>query len=343
MLEIFIILLLIVLNGIFAMAEIAVISSRKSVLHKLAKEGNDNAKVALELAKSPNRFLSTIQIGITVIGVFAGAFGGATIAHSFAKLLISAGLFMAYANVISFIIVISLIAFFSLMGELIPKRLALFAPEKIAIHVARPIHTFSRLSSILVNFISVLTELVLRILPFNVHEKPLISDEEVRLLLYEGTRTGVFELAEKDIVDRTLRLGDVSVRVLMTPRKRIKWLDINSSLSEVKKKIAKYPHAYFPICKGNVDKVIGIIHTESFLIESLKGKINVWKLFRKPLFIPESMDGLELLEMFKKTGIHMALVVSAYGVTKGLISLPDVLEAIVGEIPSFHTIKQAKK
>ncbi|MEK7571811.1 MAG: hemolysin family protein [Patescibacteria group bacterium] len=340
--EFIIIFLLIILNGLFAMAEIAIVSSRKAKLQQQAQEGNKRAQAALELAKSPNRFLSTVQIGITLVGIFAGAFGGATIAESFAKQLATISVIAPYSEALALTIVVSLITYLSLViGELVPKRIALNNPEKIAKMVARPMEILSHISYPLVALLGISTDWVVNILRIKKSTEPTVSDEEVNILLKEGTQTGVFEAAEKDIVERTFRLSDKKVKTLMTPRKEIVWLDVASTFKAIRSKITKHPHAHFPVCRETLDKVVGIVRTENLLTDFLaEEKIELKKILHKPLFVPESMDGLKVLELFKKSGIHMALVIDEYGNVQGLVSLADILEAIVGDIPTINELEE---
>lgn len=340
--EIIIVLLLIVINGIFAMAEIAIISAKKSRLQQLANEGNSRAQAALDISKSPIRFLSTVQIGITLVGIFAGVFGGATIAEDLAKYINTIPLLAPYAQFLALTIVVSSITYLSLVvGELVPKRIALSSPEKIAVFMARPMNKVSMLTSPVVWLLSTSTDTILRIIGIKDRITPVITDEEIKMLLREGTQTGAFELAEKDIVERTMRLSDKKVNSLMTPRKEIVWLDIDSPFKVIRNKITKKPHAHFPVCRDSLDKVVGVIRTENVLVDFLaEEKINLKKLLLKPLFIPESMDGLKVLELFKKSGIHMALVADEYGNTQGLISLADILEEIVGDIPTINELDE---
>jgi putative hemolysin len=339
--EIIIVLLLIILNGILAMAEIAIVSSRKSKLQQQANEGNKNAEVALNLAKSPDVFIPTVQIGITLVGIFAGVFGGATIADSLGKEFHKIPIFAPYSTAIALIIVVSFITFLSLLGELIPKRIALNSPERIAHVVARPMQALSAITRPLVSFLSVVTEWVFTIFHIKAPPEPTVTDEEVRLLFREGTKSGVFEIAEKDIVDRTLQLSEKRVNTMMTSRKEIVWLDIDSSFRTIRNKITKAPHAHYPVCRDNLDKVIGIVRTESLLIDFLaEEKIDLKRLLHKPLFIPESMVGLKVLEVFKKSGVHLAFVVDEYGNVQGLISLTDILESIVGDIPTLNELEE---
>lgn len=340
--EIIIVFLLIFLNGIFAMAEIAIISARKSKLQQQVNEGNKNAQVALDIIKSPSRFLATIQISMTLVGIFAGAFGGATIAADLAKQLQTIPFIAPYSQAISLALVVFVITFLSLfIGELVPKRLAIANPEKIAILVARPINKLSAMSNPVVSLLSISTDWMLRAVGIKDASAPAITDEEVRILLREGAQTGAFELAEKDIVERTLLLSDKKVNSLMTPKKEIIWLDIESPFKTIRNKITKKPHSHFPVCRDNLDTVIGVVRTENLLTDFLaEEKINLKKLLHKPLFIPESMDCLKVLELFKKSGVHMALIADEYGNTQGLLSLTDILEAIVGAIPTINELEE---
>lgn len=336
--EIIIILLLIILNGIFAMAEIAIVSARKSRLKQQANEGNKNAQKALDLAQSPSRFLSTVQIGITFVGIFAGAFGGETIAKSLSNELKNIPVVATYANGISIFLVVAFITYLSLIiGELVPKRLALNSPEKIAKFVAYPMDALSKIISPFVSLLTISTDWILRILQIRQSDEPTVSDEEIKMLMREGTRVGIFNLAEKDIVEKTLKLSDKKIKSLMTPRKEIIWLELDSPFKTLRNKIAKHPHAHFPVCRDSLDKVVGVVRAEDILTNFLlEEKIQLQKFIHKSLFVPESMDALKVLELFRKTVIHMAMVVDEYGSVQGLLSLTDILEAIVGDIPSIN-------
>lgn len=339
--EVIIILLLIILNGIFAMAEIAIVSARKSRLKQLANQGNTNAQKTLDLANNPNQFLATVQIGITFIGIFAGAFGGKTIAKSVSGYISPLPLIGTYSENIALFLVVALITYLSLViGELVPKRLALSSPESIATFMAQPMQTLSSFSFPLVKLLSISTDWILKI--FKVKESPEVSitEEEVRMLIKEGARMGVFNLAERDIVERTFRLSDKKVTALMTPRKEIKWLDINTTAHKIRKAISRNSYSYYPVCRDNLDKVIGVIRTKEVLTHFLtEKKPDIQKYLRKPLFVPVSMDSLKVLELFKKSGIHVALVVDEYGAVEGLLSLTDILEAIVGDIPTIDELE----
>lgn len=337
-----IVLLLIIINGIFAMTEIAVISARKSKLQQQINEGSRRAKAALDLANNPNRFLSTVQVGITLVGIFAGAFGGATIAEGISKNLSSAPLIGMYSDAVGLGVVVLLITFLSLViGELVPKRIALSSPEKIAKTMAGPMNAISKIVSPAVKVLSFSTDVVVNFLGIKQNVEPPVTDEEIKMLFKEGARVGVFEIAEKDIVERTLRLGDKTVNSLMTARSEISWINQDSSFAKIREKITKESHSHFPVCIGNLDKVIGIVRTEELLVDFLgEEKIDLKKLLHKPLFIPESMNGLKVLELFRKSGVHMALVIDEYGSVQGLVSLTDILEAIVGDIPTREELEE---
>lgn len=323
------------------MVEIAVIAARKSRLLQLANEGSKRAQAALELKNSPNRFLSTVQIGITLVGILAGAFGGATIAENLAVYFETIPPIAPYSEGIGIAIVVAAITYLTLIvGELVPKRLGLSNPELIASYAARPMRILSFLSTPFVYLLSVSTDFILQILHVKSKEE-IVSAEEIRMLIKEGTRLGVFEAAETDIVERTLQLGDRKVNMLMTPRKAAVWLDIDSSFKAIRSKVAKYPHSHFPVCRDTLDKVLGVVRTEDILANFLiEERIDLRKFIHKPLFIPETTDGLKVLELFKKSGIHMALVVDEYGNVQGIISMTDILEAIVGDIPTIDELEE---
>ena len=341
--EIVVIILLIILNGIFAMAEIAIVSARKSRLKNLASEGSKSAQSALDLATSPNRFLSTVQIGITLIGILAGVFAGEAIIDPLSTEISQISLLEPYSGAIALGIVVVVITYLSLIiGELVPKRIALNSPEKIASLLARPMNILSALTAPLVSVLTVSTDWVLKILGIRqTTEEIPVSEEEIKMLIREGARVGVFKIVEKDIVERTLRLGDKRVNALMTPRKEIIWLDIDSSFRTIRNRIGKRSYSYFPVCRDTLDKVVGIVRTEDLLAHYLiEEKIDLKKFLHKPLFIPETMGGLEVLELFKKTGVHTALVVDEYGNIQGILTLTDVLEAIVGDMPAVHELEE---
>jgi len=340
--EVLFILLLVVANGVFALSEMAVVSARKVRLQQWANEGNTNARTALELANAPTRFLSTVQVGITLIGILAGALGGATIAKKLALLLSQIRWLAPYSQAIGLGIVVVSITYLSLIiGELVPKRVALNNPERIAATIATPMRALSALASPVVHLLSTSTEVALRLLGIKPSLEPQVTEEEIRVLIKQGTEAGTFEVAEQDMVQRVFRLGDRQVSGLMTPRLEIVWLDLEDLAENNRHKMTRSAHSRFPVCQGGLDNVIGVVQVKDLLARSLAGEvIDLTAALQTPLFVPESMPALNVLELFKQSGTHTALVVDEYGVVQGLVTLNDILEAIVGDIPSVDELAE---
>jgi putative hemolysin len=334
--EILFILLLIIANGVFAMSELAIASARKARLQQWANEGNARARTALELANDPNRFLATTQIGITLIGTLAGAYGGATIAEELAGQLRLIPWLAPYSDAIGLGIAVLGISYFSLIiGELAPKRLALHNPERIASAVGVPMHALSVLASPVVRLLSASTEVVLWVLRIRPSKEPPVTEEEIKHLIDQGTQAGVFEEAEQDMVKGVFRLGDRQVRALMTPRTDVVWLDLDDSPEENRRKITDNVPSRFPVCQGSLEDIRGVVQVKDLFAHSLEGQsIDLKAHLREPLFVPESISALKVLELFKESGMHIALVIDEYGHIQGLVTLNDILEAIVGDIPS---------
>ena len=335
--EILILLVLIFANGIFAMSEMAIVSARQVRLQQLAHRGNKQARAALELATDPTHLLSTVQIGITLIGIMAGAFGGATLAEKLAVFLKRIELLSQYSDALGFGIVVLCITYLSLViGELVPKRLALNHPERIAAAVAIPMRTLSRIASPAVHLLSRSTELVVQLLGIPASTEPQVTEEEIKVLIEQGTEAGTFEEAEQDMVERVFRLGDRPVSALMTPRPDIVWLDLDESPETNQKKVLDSVHSRFPVCQGGLDNVFGFVHVTDLLTRCLASQpLDLTVSLRQPLFVPESTRGLKVLELFKQTGTHMAMVVDEYGVIQGVVTLNDILVEIVGDMPSI--------
>lgn len=335
-LEIGFIFVLLLANGVFAMAEIAMVSARKARLRRLAEDGNDRAKVALDLAESPNRFLSTVQVGITLVGIFAGAFGGATLASKLAVPIGQVGFLEPYAHEIAFGTVVVVITYFSLvMGELVPKRVGLSHPERIALALARPMNRLSRIAGPLVNFLSVSTEALLRLVGFKPGKEPAVSEEEVRVLMQEGLRAGAFNRVESQIVHSALELDQLAVREIMTPRPKVIWLNQDDSHDQIWHKIVVSNHSHFPVYQGNRDHTVGVVSVKAIYANLAAGVgVRLKDLMTPPLIVPETQTVLQLVETFKQSGKHIGLVTDEFGSITGLVTLNDVMEAIVGEFPT---------
>jgi putative hemolysin len=340
--EILIVVLLILANGIFAISEMAIISARKTRLQQKAEEGDRGAEAALALANKPTRFLSTIQVGITTIGILSGAFGGATIAEEIAAAVGKVAWLAPYSEAIGVGIVVVVITYFSLIiGELVPKRIALNNAESIAAKVAAPMNVLSRLAKPVVAFLSVSTEAVLRLLAIKPSGEPAVTEEEVKMMIYEGAQSGVFEETEQEIVERIFRLGDSRAISLITYRTEIVFLDIEDSLDTNLNKIASSGHSRFPVCKGNLEEILGIIQVKDLFTQERNGlKVDLQAAIQPAVFIPEAMPAFKLLEHLREKKSHLALIIDEYGGITGLVTMNDVLEAIVGDIPKLEDAAQ---
>ncbi|MFH2002176.1 MAG: hemolysin family protein [Planctomycetota bacterium] len=343
-LEILLILALILINGFFAMSEIALVSARKVRLEQRAEEGDEGAKTALELTHSTSRLLSSVQVGITLVGVLTGVLGGATLADRLTEVLAKVTWLAKYSSTVSVTIVVLLTAYFSLViGELIPKKLALNDPEKIASRVSGFMRFLSKISSPIVHLLSASTDLGLRILGVKPSNEPPITEEEIKVLIAQGTKVGVFGEAEQDMVESVFRLNDRSIDAIMTPRTEITWLDANDSEEEHLKVVLASPHSRFPVAQGSLDNVIGILNAKDLLEKRLaNAPYNILDMVQKPLFVPESTPAMRVLEMARKAGVHEALVIDEYGGLLGFVTLFDVLEAIVGAIPDAEEKSEAE-
>ncbi len=335
--DILIILGLILVNGVFAMSEIAIVTSKRIRLQKLAETGSRGAKAALDLSDSPSRFLSTIQVGITLIGIFNGAFGEASLVERLQPEVALIPFLAEYAREIALGVVVVGITFGSLiLGELVPKRIAMQYPETVASIVAAPMLMLSRLMGPFVKILTGTTEFILRILGMHHKKDDAVTEEEIAGMFREGTDAGLFEKTEHDIVSRALRLDDQRVAALMTPRLDVHFIDLEDSIEVNLAKIADSSYNRFPVCKGDISHIIGIVHAGSLFEQAIRGKtittVDIEAATRPPLFVPETISAMQLLETLKKNRAELALVIDEYGEIEGIVTLSDVLGALVGDV-----------
>ncbi len=332
--ELLFIAFLIAMNNVLAMAEAALLAVRKARLQQRVNKGDQKAGIVLKLVENPNQFLSVIQIGITLIDVLTGAVTGATVAVIFARLLEKIPALAPFSESIGLALGILLITYFSIiLGELVPKRLAIQNPEGVASRFARPMLFLSKILSPIVRFLSFSTEVVLRLIGIRPSNEPPVTEEEIHVLLDQGTQAGVFEEAEQDMVAGVFRLNDRRVYSLMTPRTEILWLDAHDTANEILKKMAEGPYSRFPVCQGSLDNVLGIVNARKLLTHSLAGEaIQLKECLSPALFIPETAFASRVLESFKESNEELVLLIDEFGGITGLLTINDVLEEIVGDI-----------
>ena len=335
--EIFILILLILTNGFFSLAEMAIVSARKIRLQQRAEEGSKGAETALGLARQPTRFLSTVQTGITLIGILSGAFGGATIAEWLAAYVARYPALQPYSEPIGVGIVVTLVTYFSLViGELVPKRIALNNAEAIATSVAPLMEVVSRAARPVVSLLSSSTEILVRLLRIKPTSEPAITEEEVKILIEQGRQTGIFEAVEQEIVERVFRLSDRTVNSLMTHRSGMVWLDAQDPLDVNIQKIVASGYSNFLVCDGEIDHVLGVLQVKDLLAAyGAGGEVSIKAALQMPPFVPEGMNALEVLERLRQMKSPLAVIVDEYGTVAGMFTLTDVLEAIVGDIPGL--------
>ena len=333
-LEIILLLLMILANGVFAMSEIAVVSARKPRLQQRAEGGDQAAAAALALANEPGDFLSAVQIGITLVGILAGAFGSATLAVPLARLLARVPWLANHSGSLALAIVVLSITYLSLVfGELVPKRLALNNPEQVASAVARPMRLVAAVTLPVVWLLSGSTALVLRLLGARPGTEPPVTEEEIRVMVSQGTEAGVFAAQEESLVAAVFRLGDLRAGALMMPRTEIDWLDLDAPPAEIQGKIIASTYSRFPVARGSLDNVAGVVHTRDLLPHCLAGQpLDLAAALRPALFVPETTPALQLLESFKLSGESMCLIIDEYGGLQGLVTVTDILEAVVGDL-----------
>jgi putative hemolysin len=331
--EILIILFLVILNGIFSMSEIALISSRKTKLEIASKNGDRRAAAALELANSPNRFLSTVQIGITLISILTGIFSGDTLTIGIQDFLTGLGLELKYADNLAVGLVVLIIGFVQLvLGELVPKRIGMSNPEAIAKTMAAPMNVLSKVTSPFIWLLTKCSDLIIKILGIEVSDSS-VTEEEIKSMIQEGTTGGAIDEIEQEIVQNVFHLGDRKITSLMTNRSDLTYLDLEDSVQENIEKIIETKHSVYPICKDGIDNISGLLYIKDLLGKDLGTELqNLANLGKEPLFIPENNQAYQALEKFREERIHMGIILDEYGSVMGIITLNDILDALVGDI-----------
>lgn len=329
--ELLILFLLILVNGFFSMAEIALVSARKARLEGQANKGDSRAKHALKLAQKPDSFLSTVQIGITTIGILTGIFSGDKIVDDVTIFLNGIPVLAEYSAGIATVAVVVIITFFSLVfGELVPKRLGLSNPEKIAKSVAAPMRLISRIAHPFVWLLVQTTSLIMRVLRVKTDDAQ-VTEEEIKAIINEGTEQGAIEATEQEIIQRVFHLGDRNITSLMTHRSDVVWFDVNDNEHIIREKILREPHSVYPVCDRSIDQIKGIVSIKDMYVTP--DEISFKEIMKDPLFVPENISPYQLLEKFKVSKMHTSFVVDEYGTLLGLVTLNDLLEAIVGDLP----------
>jgi putative hemolysin len=331
MVEIFIILGLILLNGVFSMAEIALVSARKARLETQAHRGDKRAKEALELSNHPDTFLSTVQIGITLIGILLGIYSGEKLKSDLVGFLNDFETIKPYSDAVATAIIVVIITYFSMVfGELVPKRLGLSRPEAIAKLLAGPMRFVSLITHPFIWLLTKSTNIIVKL--FNIQAKDTqVTEEEIKAIISEGTEQGTIEEAEQEIIERVFHLGDRNITSLMTHRSDIHWFDINDNEISIKEKIVREPHSIYPVCEGDIDNIKGVISLKDLYVTS---DLTLFKQIMKPaLFVPENVTAYKVMEKFKEKRVHASFIVDEYGSILGMITLNDILEAIVGDLP----------
>lgn len=335
--EILIIFFLIVLNGVFSMSEIALISARKNRLESAAKKGNTSAKAALDLANSPNKFLSTVQIGITLIGILTGIYSGEKVTDNVQLFLEGFETLKPYSQSLAVGIVVVVLTYFSLViGELLPKRIGLNYPESIAKAVAVPMKAVSIITMPFIWLLTTSTDFVLDVFKIKPTADGKVTEEEIKAIIKEGTEGGEVQEIEQDIVERVFHIGDRKVNSLMTHRKSLMYLTLDETMQELKEKVLEELHSVYPVCVENLDDVVGVVLLKDLFANFEKGDFDLKAITREPVYFIEHTSAYKALEHFKKSKVHYALVTDEYGICQGIITLNDILEALVGDAADFY-------
>jgi len=335
-LETFLVVMLILANGLFAMSEMAIVAARKSRLQESADRGSASARMALQLANNPNEFLSTVQIGITVVGTLASAVGGATIASKLAVHLDAYPFIAPHGETVSLAVVVVLLSYVSLIfGELVPKRLALRSPERVSTTVAPMMRALAVISGPAVRFLSMSTELVLALIPSRKSTEANVTEEEIKGLIDQAVGDGTMHHSEREMLQGVFWLGDRRVNQIMTPRTGIVWIDSAATTEEILNTIAESHYSTFPVGHESMDSVLGTVNVKDLLPGGVRlQRLDIQSSLKPPLIVPETLPAVRLIPMFQSSKTHMAIAVDEHGSTQGVITLTDIIEAIVGDIPA---------
>ncbi|MFA5041009.1 MAG: hemolysin family protein [Bdellovibrionales bacterium] len=333
--EIGIVILLVLLNGFFAMAEMAIVSARRARLRQLADEDTPGAQLVLDIGESPSEFLSTVQVGVTLNSVFVGAFSGATLSEEFGNYLNTFPWMASHGELVALFVTVIGITYLSLViGELVPKRIALAYAEPIAVRVARIMGALALIGAPVVWLLSFSTDFVLRILRLRDSKYHGVTEDEVKDVIAEGMESGALKPAEKDMMEGVMRLADRTVRTIMTPRMDMVWLNIDDTPSNQKNIIHASGYSRFPVARGDLEEVLGIVHAKDLLNANFDGlSMSIATVMRAPLIVPDTTPVLRLLDQFKRSGQHVAVVVDEYGSVEGLVSITDIIESVTGGLP----------
>jgi len=330
--DIVILLCLILLNGLFVMSEIALVSARKSRLENLAEKGDRKARVALDLSNNPDLFLSAAQIGITLVAILTGVYSGERFGKSLQPYIERIEVLRPYAATIATTLIVIIVTFLSIIfGELIPKRIALLKAERIAKVVARPMLVFAKITHPIVWLLTLVSNLFFAIFKIRRSASDAVTEEEIKAMVTEGTEAGTIDEAEQKIIERVFHLGDRNITSLMTHRSDIMWFDLDDNEEKMKQKIIEEPHSLYPICDGDIDQLRGVVSIKDMYVTNDRTAFK--DMMQPALFVPENNSAYQVLEKFKESKIHAAFIVDEYGSILGMITLNDILEAIVGDIP----------
>jgi putative hemolysin len=338
--EVAVIIVLILLNGLLAMTEIAIVTSRKARLEEKAKQGNKNAKLALRLSLEPEKFLSTIQVGITLIGIVSGVYGGVALTEDIVPFVEQVSFLKSIAYETTYLVIVGLITYFSLViGELVPKTIALNNAENIAIFFAQALNILSKISYPLIQFLSVSTKIFIKLFRIKENENPPVTEEELKLLIEQGASFGSIEKKESELLKRIFKFGDRKANAIMTQRNDVIWIDINDTIEEIKKTVFENEFSIYPVSDGSLDNVIGVILAKDFY-RNANDKSEIKSLLKEPLYVVDTFPAYRVLEILKERKNYNAIVIDEYGVFQGIITLRDIVENIIGDVTQRGEVEE---